>query len=227
MFLRFRRLLQTLIVASALSSVGVSEAAQYSVNGFVLGQQIQTTGANYRAYSCEPSDDFDGYKWCQRTEKRNSGAILSSALLHARDGIAVYLMANIASVPVDRAAIENEVGQLSKELNAQPKKIEWLPKQNDGTTAVIVLWGRIDLQRLKFEDYQLENLSTEKDLGPGLLVDYLGDSVRSAKAGLPYIKFLAAQDTSIPQVSIRTAADTGVTLRRTFLNPQSSNSSRN
>ncbi len=172
----------------ALGLATSASAAQYTVNGLVLGARVARDTASYRAYACRKSDDFEGYTYCERTEQRNTSlgqGRLSSAILHGEDGTAIYLMSDLAPVKLDRRAIESEINQISRELDQRPAKVEWMPRRDSVPTAVIATWGRVRLESVKLDPGDRAGLKTEKDIGPGPLVDGLGDTVRSAKAGLP------------------------------------------
>jgi tetratricopeptide (TPR) repeat protein len=171
-----------------LGLVTEASAVQYVVNGWVLGARIARDSASYRAYACKPSEDFENYTYCERTERRNTSlgqGRLSSAILRGEDGTAIYLMADLAPVNLDRQAIEKEINQVSRELDQRPTKVEWLPRGNGALTAVIATWGRVTLESIKIDPADRDRIKIEKDIGPGPLVDDLGDPVRSAKEGLP------------------------------------------
>jgi tetratricopeptide (TPR) repeat protein len=171
----------------ALGYVTAAPAAQYAVNGLVLGQQISLTSESYRAYDCGPSEDFEDYTLCQRTEPRRTSlgeGVFFSTILHSKNGTVIYLTANLAPVLLDQPSIEREISQLSREIGERPTKLAWLQRGNGLPTSVIAVWGRVDLRTIKIESTQRELIKTERNIGPGLLVDSLGDPVRSAKAGL-------------------------------------------
>lgn len=179
---------------AALCVLGLAttaSGARYTVNGLVLGARIARDSASYRAYECKKSEDFEDYTYCERTERRNTSlgqGRLSSVIIHGSDGTAIYLMTDLAPVKLDRQAIENEINQISRELNQQPAKVAWRPGSNGTPTAVIATWGQVRLESVKLDPADRAGIKTEKDIGPGPLVDDLGDPVRSAKAGLPVYK---------------------------------------
>ena len=179
---------------AALCVLGLAttaSGARYTVNGLVLGARIARDSASYRAYECKKSEDFEDYTYCERTERRSTSlgqGRLSSAIIHGSDGTAIYLMTDLAPVKLDRLAIENEINQISRELNQQPAKVAWRPGSNGTQTAVIATWGQVRLESVKLDPADRASIQTEKDIGPGPLVDDLGDPVRSAKAGLPVYK---------------------------------------
>jgi hypothetical protein len=44
-------------------------SSAYAVSGVVLGATVKFGSSAYREYKCGPSDQFDGFTWCQRTRK--------------------------------------------------------------------------------------------------------------------------------------------------------------
>ena len=49
-----------------------SQRSVYAVSGVALGATVQSESSAYREYKCGPSDQFDGFTWCQKT--RGEGA---------------------------------------------------------------------------------------------------------------------------------------------------------
>ncbi len=46
-----------------------SQRSVYAVGGVALGATVQSESSAYREYKCGPSDQFDGFTWCQKTRK--------------------------------------------------------------------------------------------------------------------------------------------------------------
>jgi hypothetical protein len=188
-----------------LSTMNIARTAPYKVEGFTLGEKIPSGSPNYRAYECKPSEKFEGYTWCQRTERRNTSrgsASFSGTILHSDDGTAIYLMANLAPVSLERNAAQKEIDALSQELSERPTKVEWSRPGPGNTQSVIAIWGQIELQRLNSDD--VETVAIGNSPGRGILLDLLGDLVRSARAKLPIYRvtggagylYVASFDTS-------------------------------
>jgi tetratricopeptide (TPR) repeat protein len=190
MLVRFRpTILPTILVY--LSGLICAFAGPYVVNGFTLGEQIPQTGSDYSAYKCVPSETFADYIWCSRAQQKNTSAgksTLSTGIIHSETGTAIYLMADLAPVLLNKRTIEKEIVQLSEEMKEQPSQIEW-SSGGKGITTVIVLWGRIDLHKVaiknRFKNITLHNIIEAAGTRPELLFDPLGDPVTSVKAGLP------------------------------------------
>jgi tetratricopeptide (TPR) repeat protein len=177
------------VVVLQLAAATVTARSQpYVVEGMTLGERIPLGTTNYRSYKCGSSTYFEDYTWCQRTRVSTTSAgrgSLSNAIIHAKDGTAIYLMAKAMPVSLDRSAVQKEMDELSKQFNAEPTKVEWLPQAAGVPSSIIAVWGRIELRKLKPDDAEV---AREDDPSAGVLVDFLGDVARSAKAGLPVFR---------------------------------------
>jgi hypothetical protein len=70
------------------------QSSAYAVSGVVLGATVKSGSSAYREYKCGPSDQFDGFTWCQKTckEKERRGKFNATySILHSRDGVVVYI----------------------------------------------------------------------------------------------------------------------------------------
>jgi TolA-binding protein len=183
-------LLTILAFAFELSVITAAKCGPYVVDGLTLGQKIPFSGAKYKLYKCDPSTDFDGLTWCQREEPKVTSAgkgLFSSTIMHAEDGTALYLMANLAPVSISRSTAQKEIEELSKEVNENPAKVEWArPGMPD---SVIAVWGKIELNALTRSE--VEKIANGEPLARrGILVDTLGDLERSAKRKLPVYRIV-------------------------------------
>ena len=73
--------------------IGVQRSA-YAVSGVALGATVQFDRPAFKQYECSPSDQFEGFTWCQKTrqEKERRGRFSSTySILHSRGGVAVYI----------------------------------------------------------------------------------------------------------------------------------------
>jgi hypothetical protein len=41
----------------------------YAIDGLALGSHLASNSPAYREYKCSPSDQFDGFTWCQKTRQ--------------------------------------------------------------------------------------------------------------------------------------------------------------
>ena len=112
MFVAATMWLPIFVLCADLLTTGSAHAAQYSVDGFVLGERISPTNPNYQSYTCKQSDDFDEAIRCERTQVKSGRAgniTVSSTLIHAQDGTAIYIMTNAFPVSLSKAVVQNEI----------------------------------------------------------------------------------------------------------------------
>jgi hypothetical protein len=157
----------------------------------VLGERIAPTNPNYQIYTCKPSEDFDEAIRCDHTQIKSGKAgniTVSSTLIQAQDGTALYIVTNAFPVSLSKAIVQNEIATLSTEINEKPASVEWLPKDAPNPTAVVVTWGQV---RLDAVDYDAA-IDSAQDKNPhlGELVDALGDPNRAAKERLPVYRIV-------------------------------------
>src|SRR5205085_2469566 len=110
-----RTWLPLFVACFEIAAMNPARSAPYVVEGMTLGERLPLGSASYRSYKCKPSEYFQGYTWCDRTQpRRTGGGSLASTIMHAEDGTAVYLMAKHAPIAIDRAAVQKEIEDLSK-----------------------------------------------------------------------------------------------------------------
>jgi hypothetical protein len=73
--------------------------SRYVVAGLDLGSRVQFDSSEYREYKCDPSDQFDGFTWCQKTRQERRFANVTYSILHRNVPVAVEIgrQASIAS----------------------------------------------------------------------------------------------------------------------------------
>ncbi len=184
------RLSQTTLLLFALvlglSAAMTAGAGPYGVGGYSLGERIARDNAGFRSFKCEPSDVFEGYTRCERSQRTTAAqgnGTRKNVIIHGDDRAPVYLMENVAPVAIDRNAVEAEIENLSKRMNERPFKVEWPTPPPGLPTSVIVSWGKVELEPLAKDE--METVAVGNNPTRGLLVDTLGDPTRSATAGLP------------------------------------------
>src|SRR5262249_28412793 len=67
---------------------------EYAVDGLTVGTQLDFHSASYREYKCNPSDQFEGLIWCQKsqTDKERRGSyVVAYSLLHSQSGSISYI----------------------------------------------------------------------------------------------------------------------------------------
>lgn len=158
----------------------------YSVNDLVLGAKVQPDSAQLRDYRCGPSEQFDGFTWCQRNRQdRDRDRRGTSSLLHGRDGKIAYLNRQEPS-SLDGREIEDEIRSYTRRLGSQPR-ISRMPRRAGGPEGgVMAMWGQVDIEPLDADSMRI--LADGKSPRKGFLVDYLGNLTRSAQDGLPVFR---------------------------------------
>jgi hypothetical protein len=164
----------------ALCGHAVAEP-NYAVDGLVLGTQLNFKSASYGEYGCSPSDQFDGLTWCQKTPRTKSDPTTYS-LLHSRDGTIFYINRAQELALLNSKKAEAHIQQFSSDIGELPRVMK-MPHRSGVPDGVIAVWGKVTLEQLDQESIEL--LADRKGLKKGLLIDFLGNFVRSAKAGLP------------------------------------------
>ena len=176
---------QIVVLASAiLCGNATAEPAKYTIDGLAVGTQLNFDDASYRQYRCSPSDQFGDLTWCQKTRKdrepRGSTAIYS--LLHSGDGSILYINRSQEPGVSNPQKAEEEIQQYSRKIGESPRVMK-MPHRNGLPDGLIAVWGKVTLEQLDQESIKI--LADRKGLKKGLLIDFLGNFARSAKAGLP------------------------------------------
>jgi hypothetical protein len=156
----------------------------YVVDGLSLGDQVAVGSDAYRRYHCGPSDRFSGFTWCHKEETKRDGrheVLLANTILHREDGKAWYVNRYIEPAFFKPNDVQDEINRLSAKF-AQPATEYRMPPRQGLPDAIIAVWGKLQLEPLDTND-----VATVATGGAtkGLLVSFLGDVQRSAKAGVP------------------------------------------
>jgi TPR repeat protein len=164
-----------------------TQTSPYTVDGLALGARERLESEAYKQYSCSPSDKFPGFTWCHKeeTKKEKHNEITSvSSILHAHDGTAWYLNKYIEPTFFDPNDLQNEINRLSAKFGQAPV-IMRMPHHEGLPDAVMAFWGSIQLEQLTADDV---SKIASGGSSAGILVSYLGDLQKSAKAGVPVYK---------------------------------------
>ena len=161
------------------------QISAYRVDGLALGERVQANDAGYGEYKCAPSDQFDGFTWCQKSrqqrERRRSFNITHS-LLHSRDGRVVYVNRFQAPAFFGPKEAEEDIQQYSHRLGESPRIIR-RPGRAGMPDGILAVWGTVELKPLDSESIAaLGKGSSSKNK---YLIDLIGNVTRSAKEGLP------------------------------------------
>ena len=178
----------TVVLAHAALTGHAMAATEYAVDGLPVATQLNFGRASYREYKCNPSDQFEGFIWCQKTraEKGRRGPTAYS-LLHSKDGNVSYINRSQESASFDPSESELTIERYSRELGESARILK-APHRSGLPHGVIAVWGKITLEPLDQNSIKL--LADGKNPRKGFLIDYLRDFTRSAKEGLPIYRIV-------------------------------------
>ena len=159
------------------------QISAYTVDGLALGERVQSNDAGYGEYKCAPSDQFDGFTWCQKSrqqrERRRSFNITHS-FLHSRDGRVVYVNRFQAPAFFGPKEADKDIQQYSHRLGESPRIIRRPGRAGD---AILAVWGTVELKPLDSES--IAAMGKGRNSKDEYLIDLIGNVARSAKEGLP------------------------------------------
>jgi hypothetical protein len=154
-----------------------SRRSVYAVSGVALGTTVPLGSSGYREYECSPSDQLDGFTWCQKTrkEKERRGKFNATySILHSRDGAAVYV--NRYQEPAFFGANEadNDIQQYSRKIG-EPPRITRMPHRAGFPTGILASWGKVELEPL--DDDNIKALAEgRRPTTKGYFIDFIGNS---------------------------------------------------
>jgi hypothetical protein len=156
------------------------------VSDIALGATVKFGSSPYKEYRCAPSDQFDGFTWCQKTRKgkeRRGKFNATYSILHSRDGVAVYI--NRYQEPAFFGASEanDDIQRYSRKIGETPR-ITRMPQRAGFPNGILASWGKVELEPL--DNDSIKALAEgRRATTKGYLVDFIGDFARSATNGLP------------------------------------------
>jgi TPR repeat protein/uncharacterized protein len=159
-------------------------ASIYSVDGFALGSNA-FRGGGYNEYSCKPSGQFASFTACEhkKDETVARGKFTSIYnLVHAQDGRVAYVSRLLDPAWFSADEAKDDIARLAKKYRQQPSLLQ-IPDNKEGLKGTIAVWGDLVLRPLPNDRKQA--LLNGRDVKVGLLVDYLGNTIRSMQLGLP------------------------------------------
>jgi hypothetical protein len=169
------------------SQASLAAASPYVVDGLALGDQVKFESKPYQRYQCSLSDEFSGFVSCNEEHKTPVGdqypeqeVTRSHSVLQSQEG-AAYVNSYFEPAFFDPNGIQNEIDRMSSKFGRQAHIIQ-MPQREGLPNAVIAIWGAIQLEPLRPEEISVV-ASGGSHLG--ILVSFLGDLRRSAKAGVP------------------------------------------
>jgi hypothetical protein len=154
----------------------------YVVDGLALGAQAKSGNQPYQRYQCNPSDTFPGFISCNEEHTTPGREVTRShSILQSQDGAAYYVNSYFDPAFFEPNEVQDEISRMSSEFGEQARVIQMPPREGQ-PNAVMALWGAIKLEPLKPDEI---SAMASGETYPGILVSFLGDLERSAKAGVP------------------------------------------
>jgi hypothetical protein len=160
----------------------IATSPPYAVDGLALGAQAKSGNQPSQRYQCNPSDAFPGFILCNEEHTTPGKEVTRShSILQSQDGAAYYVNSYFDPAFFGPNEVQNEINRMSSEFGEQARVIQMPPREGQ-PNAVMALWGAIKLEPLKPDE--ISALASGENR-PGILVSFLGDLERSAKAGVP------------------------------------------
>jgi hypothetical protein len=162
-----------------------AEPTRYAVDGLAVGAKLNFASGLYREFKCSPSEQFDGFTWCQKTRTdvgRRGPYLAGYSVLHSTDGNVSYVNRSQDAGFANQAEAQADINRYSRSIGEQPR-ITKLPQRSGLPDGLIATWGAITLKPL--DPQSIKILAEGKSPKKGFLIDYLGDLTRSAREGLP------------------------------------------
>jgi len=168
--------------AKSASLGQVSAQTKYAVDGVAVGSQVGS--ATYLEYKCSPSDQFEGFTWCQtrNDQDRRRGSTATYSILHDKDGSVVYVNRFQAPAFFNSIEADKEIQGYSHKLGETAHVIT-IPHRAGLPDGIIALWGKTTLELLDHDSIKI--LAGGRSPKKGLLIDFISNFARSAKDGLP------------------------------------------
>jgi hypothetical protein len=156
--------------------------SRYVVAGLDLGSRVQFDSSEYREYKCGPSDQFDGFTWCQKTRQERGFANVTYSILHSQDGTLVYVNRFQEPAFFGRNEADEAIRQYSTRIG-EKAQIKRLPPRRGIPEGILATWGKVVLEPL--DNDSIKTLAEGRSPKKGYLIDFIGNFARSAKEGLP------------------------------------------
>src|SRR5512133_1931284 len=119
-------------------------ATAYAVDGVAVATQLNFNSASYRDYKCNPSDQFEGLIWCQKSgtdKKRRGPYIVAYSLLHSQDGSVSYINRSQEPAFLNAKEAELSIERYSRKFGDSPRIMK-MPHRSGLPDGVIAVWGK-------------------------------------------------------------------------------------
>ncbi len=169
----------------AISPVVASHDHDFVVDGLAVGAAVHPDSSVYRAYKCKPSDEFPGFTWCAIKHPMTGkfGPYDSwVTILHSDANIAVFVLQDVIPAYFSPGDAEREIDRLSQYFGQAARVLTGDPRP-DAPHSIIASWGDVTLTQL--DESTMEALRRGEPVTAGLVIDFLADSRKSAREGLP------------------------------------------
>jgi len=174
-------LLFTSTLANAQPSGSIRFMEPYVVEGLAVGSPVVPDSWQYKRYNCRSSAQYENSTWCTFSETK--GVVTKVlTILHLYDNVVTYVNKELSPASFTSSEVNKEIARLSGQFSGSPH-IYKSPNRPGLPGGIIATWGGIELQPLSRDD--LATLAQGKSPNQGVLVDYLMDFHKSARAGLP------------------------------------------
>jgi hypothetical protein len=172
-----------------LSSAFPAQSGQYNpdfiVDSLAVGASVYPDSSAYKAYKCRPSDQFPGFTWCgiKHSLTGKFGPYDAwDTILHSNANTAVFILKDIVPAYFASQDVEQEIQRLSQHFGQSAHVFASDPRP-DSPHSIIATWGDVTLTPL--DTSTMEALRRGETITAGLLIDFLADSQKSAREGLP------------------------------------------
>jgi hypothetical protein len=157
----------------------------FVVDGLAVGAAVHPESPTYQAYKCHSSEEFSGFTWCaiKHPLRGKFGAYDSwVTILHSDANTAVFILQDIVPAFFAPGDANREIQRLSQRFGQAARIYNGDPRP-DVPHSVIATWGDVTLTPL--DQPTLDALSRGETINAGLVIDFLADSRKSAREGLP------------------------------------------
>jgi hypothetical protein len=172
-------------MSTAFGESPTEQISMYAIDGLALGAHIPSDSPGYREYKCGPSDQFDGFTWCQKTRQereRGGSSNATYSVLHSRDGSVVYVNRYQAPAFFGSNEADRAIQSYSRKFGESPRTTIRMPHQS-GLDGILASWGKTVLEPLDIENRKA--FAEGRRLTKGYYIDFIGNFDRSAKEGFP------------------------------------------
>jgi hypothetical protein len=168
--------------------VAASHSHNFVVDGLAVGGAVFPDSPAYKAYKCKTSDEFAGFTWCanKRPMVGKFGAFDSwTTILHSNTNIAAFILQDVMPAYFPPGNVERELDRLSQYFGQRARVITGEPRL-DAPHSIIATWGDVTLTPL--DESTMEALRRGENVTVGLVIDFLANSRKSAREGLPVFR---------------------------------------